>query len=345
MRAGVSPDRPRSLDDLDDTTLMSARASSGLADTWSAIVRELESVARLDGHLVFLSDRTGMLLWYAGTTSARSAAERVNLVPGARWDENAAGTNGVGTVLTLGRPFQVRGREHYLRPVTGFTCSAAPIRDQSTGRVLGVLDVTTPAREANALTLTVVAQAARLAEAQLRDAQLNNDLRHLARFADRAAWHTDRYVALVSADGRVLRAAPPGWLYRIDPPVTAGHRTTRDGQRVEIEALGPDGPYAVVAVSPTPAALSVSIRDRTRARVTIGDSQRQLGERHTELLRALLRNPDGLSAAELARIVYGDAGKVSTVRGEITRMRRILGNRLQASPYRVTGQLDSDLRP
>lgn len=343
LRAGVDRDRPRGLDTADDAQLGAARARSGLDQAWPAVARELTAVAKLDEHLIFLSDRTGRLLWVAGSNTARATAERVNLVPGARWDEAVVGTNGVGTVLRLGHPYQIRGREHYLRAVNGFTCSAAPIRDQTDGQILGVLDVTAPAHATNALTLTVVAQAARLAEAQLRTAQIDHDRRLLARFADRVAWHADRRVALVGSDGRVLRASPPGWLSRLEPPIDGGPKVTGDGQQIEVEPLAVGGPYVAVGVATEPSILRVVIADRSQASVTLGTSHRVLSRRHTELLRILLSNPAGLSAAELAERIYGDAGKVSTVRGEITRLRRVLGARVQADPYRVVGSIDADL--
>ncbi|UPK76282.1 GAF domain-containing protein [Nocardioidaceae bacterium SCSIO 66511] len=341
LRAGVDPDNPRWPANVDGGALRATRARSGLQGAWPMMLGELAAVTRMDGHLVFLSDNTGRLLWNAGRGTARAAAERANLVPGACWHEDTVGTNGVGTVLTLGRPYQVRGREHFLRAVGDFTCSAAPIRDHVNGRVLGVLDVTAPAGSANALTLTVVTQAARLAEAQLQRMQLDRDLQMLDRFSDRIAWHAGRRVALVGADGRVLRAAPAGWLGSLGIPVVSGEQYAPDGQLVEVEPLGPEGPYVVVGLPSQQPALSVRIRDRERATVAIGDRQHTLSVRHTAYVRALLAHPVGLSAADLAEYVYGDPAKVSTVRGEITRLRRILGNRLQAAPYRIAGRIDT----
>ncbi len=343
LGAGLNRDRPRWADDLDGDALREARSRSRLAQSWPVILDELSSVTRLDGHLVFLSDATGRLLWKAGTRTARSAAERVHLVPGASWHEEVVGPNGVGTVLSLGRPYQIRGREHYFRAVNAFTCSAAPIRDRTHGKVLGVLDVTAPAHAANELTLTVVAQAARLAEAHMQRAQLDRDIEVLNRFSDRVAWHAQRRVALVDASGRVLRASPSGWLPAVSTPVVAGAALSPDGQPIDIEPLGVDGPYVVVGTAAPPSTLQVSIRDRVRASVTLGDSHHIISARHTVLLRALLSNPDGIGAKELAEAVYGDATKVSTVRGEVTRLRKVLGNRLQAAPYRITGRLETDL--
>lgn len=342
LNAGVRRDRPRWTPALDDDALHASRGTSGLQDVWPLLLGELASVVHLDQHLVFLSDHTGRLLWSAGTRPARTTAERVNLVPGADWHEGSVGTNGVGTVLALGRPYQVRGREHFLHAVTDFTCSAAPIRDHTQGRLLGVLDVTAPARATNALTLTVVAQAARLAEARLQRAQLDRDLMIVNRFSDRVAWHAGRRVALVAHDGRILRAAPEGWLRHLDAPIEPGVRHSPDGQLLEIEPLGADGPHVVVGVSAQQPPLRLRIHDQERASVTIGDTQHTFSVRQTELLRALLTHPSGLFAAELAEHAYGDRAKVSTVRGEVTRLRRVLGNRLQARPYRLTGGLVAD---
>lgn len=308
------------------------------------VLQELASVIRLDGHLVFLSDHSGRLLWSAGTAGARRAAEAANLVPGVSWDENTVGTNGVGTVLALGCPYQVRGREHFYRKAQAFTCSAAPIRDHTHDRMLGVLDVTAPAGSTNELTMTVVAQAARIAEANLRRDMLERDLHTLRRFSDRVSWHSGQPVALIKRDGSVLRASPPGWLPRLPAPVQAGVQSAPNGRQVDVEPLTANGPYLVVGVSAEPTTLRVRIGDRSHASVTLGASRHDLSARQTDLLRALLTTPAGLSAGEIAAYLYGDATKVSSARGEITRLRRILGNRLRSGPYRVIGRVDSDLR-
>ena len=65
------------------------------------------------------------------------------------------GTNGAGTALVLGRPFQVSGQEHYCRKHHRWTCSGAPILDPS-GNTIGVLDMSGPVNETHLHTLGLV---------------------------------------------------------------------------------------------------------------------------------------------------------------------------------------------
>ena len=62
-------------------------------------------------------------------------AERVGLVPGGRWDETAAGTNGIGMALVTGRPVAVFATEHWYEPVRDWVCYSAPV--QRAGRLRG----------------------------------------------------------------------------------------------------------------------------------------------------------------------------------------------------------------
>ena len=91
--------------------------------------------------LMAVSDVDGTLLWVEGDPVLRRAAERTAFTAGARWSEDVAGLNAPGTALALGRPVRVRAGEHYATAGAGWSCSAVPVRDPFTGRVLGVLDL------------------------------------------------------------------------------------------------------------------------------------------------------------------------------------------------------------
>jgi hypothetical protein len=72
-----------------------------------------------------------------------------------------------------------------------------------------------------------------------------------------------------------------------------------------------------------------------------------LSARHTEILTLLAWNRDGLSAADLARLVYGDPDAIVTLRAELVRLRRALARVAPAlvpesRPYRLRERLDVD---
>jgi len=102
----------------------------------------------------------------------RAKAENMHFRPGADWSEESAGTNAPGTALALGRPVQIFGPEHLLRPVTAWSCSAAPIREPDTGAILGVLDLSGGPEVAGPQTLALVRATVAAVEAELRLSRL-----------------------------------------------------------------------------------------------------------------------------------------------------------------------------
>lgn len=94
------------------------------------------------GVVIAVGDRAGRLLWIEGDRELRTLTEAMGFVAGANWAEEAVGTSAPGTALTLGQSVQIRGAEHYNRLVRPWSCSAAPVRDPETQRVLGVIDIT-----------------------------------------------------------------------------------------------------------------------------------------------------------------------------------------------------------
>ena len=73
------------------------------------------------------------------------------------------------------------------------------------------------------------------------------------------------------------------------------------------------------------------------------DGQRiQLSRRHTELLVMLMVHQQGLNGGELAELLYGEGACPTTLRAELTRLRRIVGDLLASRPYRLTTPVGGD---
>ncbi|MCS3789780.1 hypothetical protein HNP11_003978 [Tsukamurella ocularis] len=64
--------------------------------------------------------------------------------------------------------------------------------------------------------------------------------------------------------------------------------------------------------------------------------------RHAQIL-ALLADGAGRSAAQLAEALFGDPGRVVTVRAEISRLRRVLSGVIAAQPYRFADGVSVEL--
>ncbi|MFJ6149430.1 GAF domain-containing protein [Micromonospora profundi] len=153
--------------DLADDALAAYRATHPLARVLPLFRDLLGGTAHDGAHLMAVCDAYGRLLWVEGHPGVLRHAERMNFVPGARWDETHAGTNAPGTALAVDHSVQIFATEHFSRPVQRWTCAAAPIHDPTTGRLLGAIDITGGDHLANPHSLALVRATARAAEAQL----------------------------------------------------------------------------------------------------------------------------------------------------------------------------------
>ncbi|MBT2484028.1 MULTISPECIES: GAF domain-containing protein [unclassified Microbacterium] len=124
------------------------------------------------GVVVAVGDQAGRLMWIEGDRRLRAHIEDVGFVAGANWSEGAVGTSAPGTALTLGHSVQIRGAEHYNRLVHPWSCSAAPVRDPETNRVLGVIDITGGVEVVTSQARMLVDATARTVEAELMVARL-----------------------------------------------------------------------------------------------------------------------------------------------------------------------------
>lgn len=97
-----------------------------------------------------LADRRGNVLWrWTSDRQLGNDLDDVDMVPGATFDEALVGTNGIGTALESGKLAVVIGSDHYVGSFHRWACAAAPVRHPLTGRVVGVVNVTCRANDAN----------------------------------------------------------------------------------------------------------------------------------------------------------------------------------------------------
>lgn len=154
--------------ELTDADLDGYRSEHPLSAVMPVIRNLLVADAADSDLLVAVADHEGRLLWVEGEPVLRRRAESMHFVEGARWSEQAAGTNAPGTALAIGAPVQIFAAEHFSAVVQPWSCSAAPIRDPRTGAVLGVIDITGGDHVASPHMLTLVRAAAAAAESELR---------------------------------------------------------------------------------------------------------------------------------------------------------------------------------
>lgn len=138
-------------------------------DSESLLVRAARPVlASLSAELanepvcLILTDNNGVVLSRGGgDNSLIGALDAVRLAPGFCYGESDVGTNGIGTALEIGGPILVDGNEHYTDNLRTFSCAGALITHPVTGALLGVIDITTQAKNSNPLLLSFAKLAAR----------------------------------------------------------------------------------------------------------------------------------------------------------------------------------------
>src|SRR5881394_4342477 len=124
------------------------------------LVEPLQLLAEESNSVVQVTDPSGLTLYLGGPEWLKARAAEMNLVEGARCSETVNGTNGVGTALAENRPVQVFAFEHFSHHHREWVCSGAPIHDPVSGRLIGIIDLSSPWRIAHPRSLDLVTAAA-----------------------------------------------------------------------------------------------------------------------------------------------------------------------------------------
>jgi hypothetical protein len=345
--AGVDPDRP-AVRLLSAEQAASRLAAHPLARRLPRMRSLMAGVADDARHLMVLSDADGLVLWAEGHPKMLSAAAATNFLPGGLCSETAAGTNAVGTTLVLDHPLQIFSAEHYSSLFHGWAGSAAPVHDPATGEILGAIDLSGDYRTTHPHSLSLVTAVARAAEAQLALETARRDEQLRTRYVSLISRNGRQPSALVTTTGRILMANPPGWL--AEPaavPVRGGRFALPNGGEAVAEPLESGHGYLVWrvsagAVAPPGATLRLEALGRRRAWLRQAAGAVELSRRHSEILVLLALNPGGASGEELALQIYGSRSKSPSLRAEMSRLRRLLGCLLLASPYRLKAEVQAD---
>ncbi|TQM32952.1 transcriptional regulator [Nocardia bhagyanarayanae] len=171
---GVDPDGFGDAVDLDGVELQRYRAGHPTALIRPVVRKLLVEDAAEAGLLVAISDAQGRLLWIEGDSKAKDRALAMNFVEGADWSEDRVGTNAPGTALALDHHVQIFGAEHFSRVVHEWSCSAAPVHDPLSGRIIGAIDITGGPRVAAMEALALIRATVLAAESELRLHLLNS---------------------------------------------------------------------------------------------------------------------------------------------------------------------------
>src|SRR2546425_13007402 len=199
------------------------------------ILERLGDGLRGTQHMLALCDADGYVLSTAGHPRVIEELAEINLRAGGSWNEQAAGTNGIGTALAEGRTVQVIGAEHYVQAWQRWVCTGAPIRHPVTGETLAAIDVTGYRERVQAHTLLAVQATAALIEQRLLlEFTLDEKLLCDRLFAQANRMPSDAMLA-VDCRGRVMQLNAAAERLLTVRRATGG-QTLRDELRSVVEA-------------------------------------------------------------------------------------------------------------
>lgn len=289
-----------------------------LRDVLPTVRARLHGIVDTAMHIVVVTDADGNVLWREGNASE---------VP---WAVDVA---------PLGR--DARGPTD--SPWPGAT---APVHDPETGKVLGVIAVGGPLHLVHPALKQLVTAVAELAENELRLRLAVAEDRFRARNMPHLANLRGSVGALVTATGRIVACEPfDGWPERVHVPEGADRVRLDDGRTMIVERLAEGyllhAPHRDGSV-PRRSALSLRLMGETTS-VLLNGRSIPITLRPAEILAVLALHPEGLTAEQLALMLYGDGGNPTTVRGEILRLRNLIGPEvLRTRPYRLDATVDTD---
>ena len=210
------------------------------------LATHLQRLAQESNSLVQVTDPSGLTLHLDGPEWLKARAAEMNLVEGARCAETVNGTNGVGTALAADHPVQVFAFEHFSHHHREWVCSGSPVHDPVSGRLVGVLDLSSPWRIAHPRSLKLVTTAARTLEQCLSEGRRDQDARLRRRYGHLATKSTD---LLVNGEGYVLIGdlAHPTLF---DVPESGGEVSMADGSLAVAEPLGLGEAYLLRRLTP-----------------------------------------------------------------------------------------------
>ncbi|MFI0844174.1 sigma-54-dependent Fis family transcriptional regulator [Mesorhizobium sp. IMUNJ 23232] len=159
------------------------------AELLAAAQRSFASLGQLldgTGAMLVLADSDGVLIDAIGDKKTLHDGMDIHLAIGGKWNEDAVGTNGIGTALWTGEPIFVHAAEHFCAGIKSWTCAGAPIRDPLDGKIIGVVDLSGYSPIFRPHNTALVAATARQIEKALAEQQQERRTRLLEAFISSA---------------------------------------------------------------------------------------------------------------------------------------------------------------
>lgn len=281
------------------------------------------------GAMLLLCDGTGTIMDAAGDSRIISLGEENHLHPGGRWQEEAIGTNAIGTALHLAKPVSISGVEHFCESIQRWSCAAAPVHDPVSGRLLGAVDISGPSdqnlRQASALAVSLAMQI----EEALRSAGLKEHWLLIERLTARRLPRSGDEMILLDRQGqRIWSSADFDQVadqFQTDVPFLHGVNAGSDGDpRGLLEKMQqalPEAGVELISDQGMPIGLMVTISSRRPRRKTeaqgdisltaiagTGPAMKQICETASRIVAdgipLVLKGPAGSGKETLARALH-----------------------------------------
>lgn len=164
----VKPTDAGSIKNLSKETVKELRKMDPAFHMALPVIQDLKWELQHTKHAILYCNRDGVVLEVTGDPEVvRLIGSTVNVVPGAVWSEQYAGTNAIGTSMVLKKPVQVFAAEHFTVGCHMWACASTPILDPFTGDVLAVLNLSTLAEQINLQSMMMSVWGAKTVEQRL----------------------------------------------------------------------------------------------------------------------------------------------------------------------------------
>ena len=197
IEAPLSSDR----DEIEYLTRANAELLSAARRSFASLGQLLEGT----GAMLVLADSDGVLIDAIGDKKTLHDGMDIHLGIGGKWNEDAVGTNGIGTALWTGEPIFVHAAEHFCAGIKSWTCAGAPIRDPLDGKIIGVVDLSGYSPIFRPHNTALVAATARQIEKALAEQQQEQRTRLLEAFISSApSYRRKDGLVIVDHRGRAI---------------------------------------------------------------------------------------------------------------------------------------------
>lgn len=207
LEEGVDPSSSQTRLSVNDETYHTLlRKNAQLLEAAKPVMEHARNLLAESGSMMILADRDGICLHVEGDRKTVEDGQDIRLCVGANWSEYAAGTNAIGTVLSVGMPIQINTTEHFCEGIKSWTCTAMVIKDPGTQETIGVLDLSGLTSDFNHHTQALVVEAAGRIESRLFGIRLEEKNRLLNAAVSMFSSPTNDALMLLDNYGHLVKA-------------------------------------------------------------------------------------------------------------------------------------------